>query len=96
MEEPSRQTDESATRRERHTHYTLNLLILLYVINYINHQILTILLKPIKHNLNTSNTTINLLTKLTFTLFYTTTKIPIARLADRDTRRDVITLGVAI
>jgi predicted MFS family arabinose efflux permease len=96
VEEPSRQTDESATRRERHARYALGLLVLLYVINYVDRQVLAVLLEPIKRDLGASDTAMGLLTGLAFALFYTTAGVPIARLADRGTRRDVIALGVAM
>lgn len=76
--------------------YLLGLLILLYVINYIDRQILSVLLEPIKQDLGVSDTAMGLLTGLAFALFYTTAGIPIARWADRGSRRNVIVVGVVI
>ena len=73
----------------------LSFLIALYVINYVDRQILSVLLEPIKRDLGASDTQMGLLTGLAFALFYTVAAIPIARLADGGVRRDVIVIGVA-
>lgn len=74
----------------------LALLVLLYVINYIDRQILSVLLEPIKQELEVSDTAMGLLTGLAFALFYTTAGIPIARWADRGNRRTVVMVGVVV
>ncbi len=74
----------------------LALLVLLYVINYIDRQILSVLLEPIKQELEVSDTAMGLLTGLAFALFYTTAGIPIARWADRGSRRKVVVVGVVV
>ena len=74
----------------------LALLVLLYVINYIDRQILSVLLEPIKQELAVSDTAMGLLTGLAFALFYTTAGIPIARWADRGSRRNVVIVGVVV
>ena len=74
----------------------LGLLVVLYVINYIDRQILSVLLEPIKQDLGVSDTAMGLLTGLAFALFYTTAGIPIARMADRGSRRNVIIAGVLV
>ncbi len=79
-----------------HARYTLGLLVLLYVINYVDRQILSVLLEPIKRDLGVSDTAMGLLTGLAFALFYTTAGIPIARLADSGSRRNVIVVGVVV
>jgi predicted MFS family arabinose efflux permease len=74
----------------------LGLLVVLYVINYVDRQILSVLLEPIKLDLGVSDTAMGLLTGLAFALFYTTAGIPIARWADRGSRRNVILVGVVV
>jgi predicted MFS family arabinose efflux permease len=76
--------------------YLLGLLVLLYVINYIDRQILSVLLEPIKQDLGVSDTAMGLLTGLAFALFYTAAGIPIARQTDRGSRRNVILAGVVV
>lgn len=70
--------------------YALALLFCAYVVNYIDRQIVTILQEPIKADLGLSDTQLGLLTGLSFALFYATMGVPIARLADRHSRRTVI------
>ena len=87
---------ESQVIGPAYARYALGLLVLLYIINYIDRQILAVLLEPIKQDLGVSDTAMGLLTGLAFALFYTTAGVPIARLADAGTRRNVIVLGVIV
>ncbi len=76
--------------------YVLGLLFVVYVLNFVDRQILAILLEPIKAELGASDTGMGFLTGIAFALFYTVAGIPIARVADRGTRRTVIALGLAV
>ncbi|MGH0033690.1 MAG: spinster family MFS transporter [Myxococcota bacterium] len=76
--------------------YALGILLVVYVFNFIDRQILTILLEDIKQELVLSDTALGFLTGIAFALFYTTLGIPIARWADRGTRRNIIALGLAL
>ena len=80
----------------RYANYALGLLVFLFVINYIDRQVLAVLLVPIQQEFGASDTAMGLLTGLAFALFYTTAGVPIARWADRGTRRDVIVAGVVV
>ena len=64
--------------------------------NYIDRTILSILQVPIKRDLGLSDAQLGLLTGLAFALFYTTLSIPIARVADRSNRRNLITAALAL
>lgn len=77
-------------------YFMLAFLVFLYVINYVDRQILSVLLEPIKRDLGASDTQMGLLTGLAFALFYTLAAIPIARLADGGVRKNVIVWGVAV
>src|SRR5712691_10917657 len=74
--------------------YVLALLFVAYVFNFIDRQILAILLQPIKEELQVSDSAMGLLTGITFALFFTCASIPIARLADRRSRRTIIAVGL--
>ncbi len=74
--------------------YVLALLFVAYVFNFIDRQILAILLQPIKNELQVSDSAMGLLTGIAFALFYTVAGIPIARLADRRSRRTIIAVGL--
>ena len=80
----------------RYPQYVLVLLFVVYVFNFIDRQILAILIEPIKADLGVSDTAIGFLTGITFALFYTFAGIPIARLADTRARRTIIAVGLAV
>jgi len=82
---------DEATRR-----YALGVLVVVYTFNFIDRQILSILLEPIKNDLGLSDTQLGLLTGFAFAAFYATLGIPIARLADRTNRRNLIAGALAI
>ena len=77
-------------------HFALALLVVVYTFNFIDRQILSILIQPIKSELGLSDTQMGLLTGFAFALFYATLGIPIARYADRGNRRNLIALALGI
>jgi MFS family permease len=79
-----------------YSYYVLGVLFTVYVFNFIDRQVLAILLQPIKHDLQASDTEMGLLVGFAFVVFYTFAGIPIARWADRTSRRTVIALGLAV
>lgn len=80
----------------RYRSYVLGLLVAVYVFNFIDRQILSILVEDIKRELELSDTALGFLSGIAFALFYTTAGIPIARWADRGSRRTIIAIGLAI
>jgi MFS family permease len=76
--------------------YAVIVLMLAYVSSFIDRQILSLLVGPIKRDLLLSDTEVSLLMGLSFALFYTFLGIPIGRLADRTNRRNIIIGGIAI
>ncbi|MAI53888.1 MAG: MFS transporter [Gammaproteobacteria bacterium TMED95] len=76
--------------------YALGVLVVVYTFNFIDRQILSILLEPIKQDLRLSDTALGMLTGFAFALFYATLGIPIARLADRGNRRNIIAWSLTI
>ena len=76
--------------------YVLGVLFVVYVFNFIDRQILSILLPAIKQDLEVSDAWLGFLTGPAFALFYTVAGIPIARWADHGTRRTIIALGLAV
>ncbi|KAB7742669.1 MFS transporter [Parvibaculum sedimenti] len=76
--------------------YALGLLMMAYTANYVDRQILSILLQPIKMELGLSDTQLGFLSGITFALFYATLGIPIAVWADRGNRRNIIALALTI
>ncbi|UZK70106.1 MFS transporter [Sphingomonas sp. S1-29] len=84
--------DEKAIRRRG---VTLALLTTTYFFSYMDRQILAILQELIKADLQLSDTQLGLLSGLAFALFYATLGIPVARLADRFNRKNIVALSLA-
>lgn len=79
-----------------YAYYVLGVLFVVYIFNFIDRQILAILLQPIKEDLKISDTALGFLTGFAFAVFYTVAGLPLARLADRWVRRSLIAISIAI
>lgn len=79
----------------RYAWYVVGVLTLAYIFSFIDRQILSMLVGPIKRDLQISDTELSLLMGLSFAVFYTLFGIPLGRLADTRSRRMIITLGIA-
>lgn len=77
-------------------YYVLAILTIVYVFNFVDRQLLVILQEPIKAELGLSDTQLGLLTGFAFALFYVICGIPIARWADRGTRRSIIAIALTV
>lgn len=71
----------------------LALLSFIYMLNYADRQVISVLAEPIKQELGLADTQLSLLTGTFFALFYSTLSIPIAMLADRVSRVKIISLA---
>jgi len=80
----------------RYANYALGLLLGVYIFNFIDRQILSILMENIKKEIQLSDTELGFLGGIAFALFYTFAGIPIARWADRGSRRNIIATSVLI
>jgi MFS family permease len=69
---------------------------LVSMFNYIDRTVLSVLQEPIKRELGLSDAQLGLLTGLAFALFYATLSLPIARLADRLNRRNIIAASLTM
>ena len=78
------------------THLSLALLALVYIFSFIDRQVLSILLEPIKQEFGASDTQMGLLTGLAFGLIYALLGIPVGRLADTKNRRNIVALCCGI
>ena len=74
--------------------YVVVILFIAYTLAYIDRQCINLLVEPIKHDLQISDTQISLLQGFAFVFFYTIFGIPLGRLADRKNRRIVISIGI--
>jgi MFS family permease len=76
--------------------YVLVMLTLVYVFNFIDRQLLVILQESIKMELHLSDTQLGLLSGFTFAIFYITMGLPIARLADKGNRKNIVAVSLGI
>ncbi len=75
---------------------TISVLLAVYVLNFLDRQIVGILAQPISKELGLSDTQIGLMTGIAFALFYTGLGIPIARLCDRATTSRIKVIAVCL
>lgn len=76
--------------------YALGVLVVVYTFNFVDRQILSILIEPIKADLGLSDTQLGFISGFGFAFIYATLGIPIARYADRGNRRNLIAVALAI
>ncbi len=83
-------------RSSRYAWYVVIVLMAAYTLSFIDRQILSLLVEPIKRELGASDTQIGLLQGLAFALFYTLLGLPMGWIVDRFNRRNLIVAGVAL
>ncbi|MDX9998288.1 MAG: MFS transporter [Phenylobacterium sp.] len=76
--------------------YAMGLLLAIYMVNFLDRQVVNILAEPIKNDLKLTDTQIGMMGGLAFAIFYTFLGVPIARLAERKNRPMIIGTAVAI
>lgn len=64
--------------------------------NYVDRNIIGVLLQPIKQEFQVSDTMLGLLSGISFAAFYATLGIPVARWADRGDRRFIVTVSLTV
>lgn len=82
--------------KKSYRNYVLLTLMVVYIFNFIDRQILVILQESIKAELDLSDQQLGLLSGFTFAVFYVVCGIPIARLADRYNRVNIVSASLAI
>jgi predicted MFS family arabinose efflux permease len=88
--------DSESSRDRRYVWIVLALLCLVYVLNFLDRQLLSILAKPIQDDLGLSDGQLGRLSGLYFALFYCILGIPVAWLADRSNRVRILTAACAL
>ena len=84
------------TTRPARSAVVMAMLLLVYTFNFIDRQIIGVLAIPIKAELGLSDTQLGLMGGLAFALFYTALGVPIALVADRTSRKWIITGALAL
>ena len=89
-------TGESSSMTPNYRMYTMMVLLLAYTSSYVDRQIMGILIEPIKADLHLSDTQMGFMSGIAFAIFYATLGIPIAFLADRWSRRNIISFSILV
>ena len=76
--------------------YALTVLLVIYILNFLDRQIVAILAEPIKHDLGLADWQLGVMTGLAFALFYTVLGIPIARYAETGHRPRIIAVAAGL
>jgi MFS family permease len=76
--------------------YVLSVLVLVYVLNFIDRQILSILAVDIKKDLDLSDSDLGFLGGAAFAVFYALFGVPLGRLADNWNRKRLLAIGLAL
>ena len=79
-----------------YTRYALGLLLVVYVVNFLDRQVVAILLQSIKRELDLSDTQLGAFSGIAFAFLYSILGVPIARFADRGVRRSLIALALFV
>lgn len=82
--------------RPAYSWYVVGVLLLAYTLSFVDRMILSLLVAPIRAALDISDTQVSLLIGLAFALFYTLLGLPLAWIADRYNRRNLIVAGVGL
>src|SRR5687767_2248920 len=88
-------TSASSTAR-RHPNLVLLFLLITYIFNFLDRQILGILAQPIKADLGLSDTEFGAIGGLAFALLYSVLAVPLSYLADRTSRSSVVAGALAV
>ena len=91
---PAATPADSAAKSARNL--ALTLLLVVYISNYADRQILNVLAVQIMGDLHITKTEFGFLSGLAFALFYATLGIPIAMLADRISRKWILVVSLAL
>ena len=86
---------DAAARPSARRYYVLGILTVVYALNFLDRTIFNVLIEPIKKEFVLSDTTMGLLAGFGFVLFYSLLGIPIARVADRLNRRNIVAVAFA-
>ena len=87
-------TEESKKQNAIRAWYLVGILMVAHVISFIDRQVITLLIEPIRRDLQISDTEISLLMGFAFAIFYVAMAVPIARLSDSRSRKLIIVIGM--
>jgi len=89
-------TETAVPSSLKYAWYVVGLLTLANISSFLDRQILSLLVGPMKRDMHLTDTEVSLLMGLSFALFYTVFGIVIGRFADRTNRRNIIMVGIMV
>jgi MFS family permease len=96
MSDAARLPAGGRSRRLRAAWLAVAILITAYAINYLDRQVVSLLVEPLKHDLHLNDSQIGLLQGVGFGIFYTLLGLPCGWLADRTHRVRLVACGIAL
>ncbi|MDE2621087.1 MAG: MFS transporter [Sphingomonadales bacterium] len=93
---PDHPRDDLPWPARRQAVFALVVLMIGYIVSFIDRQILSLMVQPIKADLGVSDFAMSLLQGFAFALFFCVLGIPFGRLADRRSRKHIIAAGVLL
>lgn len=89
--------EQTPSPKENSTYqwYVVVVCMIAYILSFVDRQVLSLMIEPIKADLMLSDTQFSLLQGLAFSLFYAIMGLPIVILADRRSRIKIIATGIA-
>ncbi|HIE86570.1 MAG: MFS transporter [bacterium] len=89
-------TETSAPASLTYAWYVVAVLLTAQAFSFLDRMIMGLLVGPIRESFQISDTQYSLLAGLAFSLFYAIMGLPLARIADRGSRRNLIVAGIAV
>lgn len=89
-------SETASSTRTTSPNVALGMLLVVYIFNFVDRQILAILAGPIQADLGLSDTQMGLLGGIAFALLYSTLAVPLGWIADRTSRSWVITISLGV
>lgn len=86
----------AAPKASGYSWYVLSVLVVVYILNFIDRQILSILAVDIKADLGLTDSDLGFLGGAAFAVFYALFGVPLGRLADNWNRKKLLSIGLAL